>query len=87
MLRVEYNYNEGKYYFLYVTDEVRISTDNPDSLNLECRDGSTVKIHYVWTYLEPTKDAFFALSLLTQHTDEVVNAVQILKACGACYED
>ena len=33
MLRVECNNNEGKYYFLYVTDEVHISTDDPDSFN------------------------------------------------------
>jgi hypothetical protein len=87
MLRVEYNNNEGKYYFLYVTDEVRISTDNPDSFNLESKDGKTVQIHNISAYLEPTKDALFALSLVTQFSDEVRNALQVLKACGGCYED
>lgn len=87
MLRVEYNNNEGKYYFLYVTRQVRISTNNPDSFNLECRDGNTVQIHNVRTYLEHSKDAFFALRVLTEFSDEVMNAVQVLKACGGCYED
>lgn len=82
MLRIEYNSNEEKYYFLYVTDEVRISTDDPDSFNLECRDGSTVEVHNVWTYLNPTKEALFELRVLTEFSDEVLNAVKVLKACG-----
>jgi hypothetical protein len=87
MLRVEYNNIEGKYYFLYVTDEVRISTTEPHSFNLEYKDGCTVQVHNVWTYLNPTKDAFFALRVLTEFSDEVMNAVKVLKACGGCYED
>lgn len=87
MLRVEYKNIEGKYYFLYVTDEVRISTDDPDSFNLEYRDGSTVQIHNVWTYLVASKDALFELSLITQFSDEVLNAVKVLNACGGCYEN
>lgn len=37
MLRIEYKNNQEKYYFLYVTPQVRISTDNPDSFNLDYR--------------------------------------------------
>lgn len=87
MLRIEYNNNDGQYYFLYVTDEVRISTTEPDSFNLEYKDGSTVQIHNIWAYLGATKDALFELNLLTQHTDEVLNAIQALKACGVIDED
>jgi hypothetical protein len=87
MLRVEYNNNDGLYYFLYVTDEVRISTDNPDSFNLEYRDGSTGQIHNIWSYLNPSKDALFELSVLSQYSNEVLNAVQVLKACGVKDED
>jgi len=86
MLRIEYKNNQGKYYFLYVTPQVRISTDKPDLFNLEYRDGSTVQIHNVLTYFDVTKDALFELSLITQFSNEVLNAVQVLKVCGGCYE-
>lgn len=87
MLRIEYNNTSDKYFFLYVTDEVRISTTEPDSFNLEYRDGRTVQIHNVWSYHNPTKDALFALSLLTQHSNEVLSAIQVLKVCGGKDED
>ncbi len=87
MLRVEYNNIEGKYYFLYVTPQVRISTTEPDSFSLEYRDGNTVEVLNVWSYLNPTKDALFELRVLTEYSNEVMNAVQVLKVCGGCYED
>ncbi|MCW1973369.1 UNVERIFIED_ORG: hypothetical protein FHW05_002217 [Pantoea agglomerans] len=87
MIRVEFKKNEVKYFFLYVTQKVRISTDNPDSFNHEYRDGATVQIDNVWTYFDATKDSLFTLSLLTQHTEDVINALQILKADGGSDED
>ncbi|PPC68941.1 hypothetical protein C1Y42_18575 [Pantoea sp. ICBG 985] len=65
MLRIEYNNNEGKYYFQYVTDEVRISSTDTNSFTVEDKDYRTVQIHHIWSYLNPSKDALFALSLLT----------------------
>lgn len=87
MLRIEYKKTQDRYYFLYVTDELRTSTTEPDSFNLEYKDGSTVQIHNVWTYLEATQNALFELNLLMQHSEEVLNAVKVLRACGVKDED
>lgn len=39
MIRIEFNtYDDGTYYFLYVTEEVRIETNGSDGLQMETRD-------------------------------------------------
>ncbi|WP_288492951.1 hypothetical protein [uncultured Pantoea sp.] len=82
MLRIEYSKTQDEYLFLYVTDEVRISCTDTDSFTVEDRDYRAVQIHNIWSYLNPSQDALFELSVLTQYSNEVINAVQVLKACG-----
>lgn len=87
MLRIEYTNTQDKYFFQYVTDEVRISSTDTQTFTVEDRDYRTVQIHNVSTYLEADRDALFELSVLTQYSKEVINAVQVLKACGGKDED
>lgn len=87
MLKIEYNNTQDKFYFLYVTDEVRISSTDTNSFTVEDRDYRTVQIHSVWSYLNPSNDALFELSVLTQYSNEVLSAVKVLKACGGKDED
>lgn len=87
MLRIEYNNTSDKYFFLYVTDEVRISCNDTNSFTVEDRDYQTIQIHNIWSYLDPSKDALFELSVLTQYSNEVINAVHVLKTCGGKDED
>lgn len=48
MIRMEFNnYDDGTYYFLYVTEEVRIETNGIDGLQMETRDSR------VWDLGEP----------------------------------
>ncbi len=65
MLRIEYTNTQDKYFFLYVTDEVRISSTDTLTFTVEYRDGSTVEIHNIWSYLNTSKDVLFELRVLT----------------------
>lgn len=87
MLRIEYSKTQDKYFFMYVTDEVRISSTDTNSFTVEDKDYRAVQIHNIWSYLNPSQDALFELSVLTQYSSEVINAVQVLKTCGGKDED
>ncbi|MCW1834817.1 hypothetical protein OLZ33_22950 [Pantoea ananatis] len=87
MLKIEYSNTQDKYYFLYVTDLVRISSTHPNSFMVEDWDYRTEQIHNIWSYLNQNKGALFELSVLTQYSKDVINTLQVLKACGGSDED
>ena len=78
-MRVEYNeYDDGTFYFLYVTDECRIETNGIDGLIIELRDFSQYKISDMWHYLKPADDMYFQLSTVTMYVDTIIKAVEVL---------
>lgn len=79
MLRIEYQtYDDGTYYYLYVTDSIRIETDGVNGLTLEQRDGTVRKIADPEKYLTLEKDQYFNESLINEHLDSTINAIRLL---------
>ena len=84
MIRMEFNtYDDGTYYFLYVTEEVRIETDGADGadgLQMETRDSKVRDLGDPFQYLtlRERKDEYFNESLINPYVDEVIKAVEIL---------
>ncbi|MEZ0581362.1 hypothetical protein ACA373_00015 [Erwinia sp. STN24] len=81
-MKTEFNiYDDDTYYFLYVTDEVRIETDGIDGLMIEDRNCNLRKISDPMKYLtiknEP--DEYFNESLINPHIDTLIEAVKVLK--------
>ena len=78
---MEFNtYNDGTYYFLYVTEEVRIETNGNDGLQMETRDLR------VWDLGEPLqrliirerKDEYFNETFIKPNAEELIGAVKTL---------
>ncbi len=81
MIRMEFNtYDDGTYYFLYVTEEVRIETDGADGLQMETRDSKVRDLGDPFQYLtiKERKDEYFNESLINPFVDDVIKAVQVL---------
>jgi len=79
MLRTEYQaYDDGTYYFLYVTDKVRIETDGVSRLQIEERNGTIRKIEEPFKYLTLEKDEYFNELLVNEHIDTLIQAVKVL---------
>lgn len=81
MIRMEFNtYDDGSYYFLYVTEEVRIETNGSDGLQMETRDSRVRDIGDPFQYLtiKVRKDEYFNESLINPFVDDVIKAVQVL---------
>lgn len=82
MFRIEYQtYDDGTYYYLYVTDSIRIETDGVNGVNgltLEQRDGTVRKIADPEKYLILEKDEYFNELLINEHLDTVIEAVRVL---------
>ncbi|MCC2914082.1 MULTISPECIES: hypothetical protein [Enterobacter cloacae complex] len=78
---MEFNtYDDGTYYFLYVTEEVRIETDGADGLQMETRDSKVRDLGDPFQYLtiKERKDEYFNESLINPFVDDVIKAVQVL---------
>ncbi|MBZ7172546.1 hypothetical protein FMK58_23545 [Klebsiella variicola] len=81
MIRMEFNtYDDGSYYFLYVTEEVRIETNGSDGLQMETRDSRVRDLGDPFQYLtiKERKDEYFNESLINPFVDDVIKAVQVL---------
>ena len=81
MIRMEFNtYDDGTYYFLYVTEEVRIETNGIDGLQMETRDSRVWALGEPFQYLtiSERKDEYFNEILRNQYLDTVIEAVKIL---------
>ncbi len=81
MIRMEFNtYDDGSYYFLYVTEEVRIETNGSDGLQMETRDSRVRDLGDPFQYLtiKERKDEYFNESLINPHIDSVIKSVQVL---------
>lgn len=78
---MEFNtYDDGSYYFLYVTEEVRIETNGSDGLQMETRDSRVRDLGDPFQYLtiKERKDEYFNESLINPHIDSVIKSVQVL---------
>lgn len=81
MIRIEFNtYDDGTYYFLYVSEEVRIETNGSDGLQMETRDSRVRDLGDPFQYLtiKQRKDEYFNESLINSHIDTVIKSVQVL---------
>lgn len=81
MIRMEFNtYDDGSYYFLYVTEEVRIETNGSDGLQMETRDSRVRDLGEPFQYLtiRERKDEYFNESLINQYLETVIEAATML---------
>lgn len=81
MIRMEFNtYDDESYYFLYVTEEVRIETNGADGLQMEIFDSRVRDLGDPFQYLtiRERKDEYFNESLINPFVDDVIKAVQVL---------
>ncbi|MBL5927764.1 MULTISPECIES: hypothetical protein [Enterobacter] len=78
---MEFNtYDDGTYYFLYVTEEVRIETNGSDGLQMETFDSRVRDLGDPFQYLtiKERKDEYFNESLCNQYIDTVIEAIKTL---------
>lgn len=81
MIRLEFNtYDDGTYYFLYVTEEVRIETNGTDGLQIETRDSRVRDLGDPFQYLtiRERKDEYFNESLTNPYIELVIQAASLL---------
>jgi len=80
MIRTEFSVYEDGFYFLYVTNEVRIETDGIDGLYIEDRQGNLRSIAEPMKYLtiENEPNEYFYESLINPHIDTLIEAVKVL---------
>lgn len=83
MIRMEFNtYDDGTYYFLYVTEEVRIETNGIDGLQIETRDSRVRDLGEPFQYLtirdRERKDDYFNEAIINPYIEVVIKAVEIL---------
>lgn len=81
MIRMEFNtYQDDMYYFLYVTEEVRIETNGVSGIQLQTRDSRVRDLGDPFQYLtlRERKDEYFNESLINPYVDEVIKAVEVL---------
>ncbi|QXB23098.1 hypothetical protein [Lelliottia amnigena] len=78
---MEFNtYQDDMYYFLYVTEEVRIETNGVSGIQLQTRDSRVRDLGDPFQYLtlRERKDEYFNESLINPYVDEVIKAVEVL---------
>ena len=78
---MEFNtYDDESYYFLYVTEKVRIETNGADGLQMETFDSRVRDLGDPFQYLtiRERKDEYFNESLINPFLDDVIKAVQVL---------
>ncbi|EPS5595986.1 hypothetical protein ACVF21_004191 [Cronobacter sakazakii] len=85
MIKMEFNtYDDGTYYFLYVTEEVRIETNGIAGLQMETRKSYNARDlgdPYQYLTIRERKDEYFNESLHNPHIDVVIHAVRVLYVC------
>ncbi|SAE04534.1 hypothetical protein DJ481_18110 [Enterobacter hormaechei] len=83
MIRMEFKtYDDGSYYFLYITEEVRIETNGADGLHME-NSGSRVRDlgePFQYLTIRERKDEYFNESLINPYLDTMIKAVEVLCA-------
>ena len=75
MIRMEFNtYQDDMYYFLYITEEVRIETNGVSGIQLQTRDSRVRNLGDPFQYLtlRERKDEYFNESLINPYVDEVL---------------
>lgn len=81
MIRMEFNtYDDGTYYFLYITKEVRIETNGADGLQME-NSGSRVRDlgePFQYLTIKERKDEYFNEALINPNIEVVIKAVEVL---------
>ncbi|EPY7019149.1 TPA: hypothetical protein I3769_001270 [Enterobacter cloacae] len=78
---MEFNtYDDGSYYFLYVTEEVRIETNGSDGLQMETRDSRVRDLGEPFQYLtiRERKDEYFNEAIINPHVEVLIIAVKVL---------
>ena len=78
---MEFNtYDDGTYYFLYVTEEVRIETNGANGLQMETFDSRVRDLGEPFQYLtiRDRKDEYFNESLINQYLETVIEAATML---------
>lgn len=81
MIRMEFNtYQDDMYYFLYITEEVRIETNGVSGIQLQTRDSRVRNLGDPFQYLtlRERKDEYFNESLINPYVDEVIKAVEVI---------
>lgn len=80
LIKTEFNKDEDSFYFLYVTDEVRIETDGVAGLTIEDRSYNKHSITDPIRYLtiEDHQDEYFQTSLVEPHLTTIIEAVKEL---------
>ncbi|GJL43821.1 hypothetical protein TUM17577_50300 [Enterobacter asburiae] len=81
MIRMEFNtYDDGSYYFLYVTEEVRIETNGSDGLQMETRDSRVRDLGDPFQYLtiKERKDEYFNEAIVNPYIEALIIAVKVL---------
>ncbi|CZY29450.1 hypothetical protein AABV78_003112 [Enterobacter hormaechei] len=81
MIRMEFStYDDGTYYFLYVTEEVRIETNGIDGLQMETRDWRVWDLGEPFQYLtiSERKDVYFNETIIKPNAEELTGAVKTL---------
>ncbi|HBZ3755011.1 TPA: hypothetical protein MHK94_26865, partial [Klebsiella pneumoniae] len=75
MIRIEFNtYDDGTYYFLYITEEVRIETNGIDGLQVETRDSRVRDLGDPFKYLtiKERKDEYFNEAIVNPYIEELI---------------
>ncbi|MCG5130396.1 hypothetical protein L2X78_22840 [Enterobacter mori] len=80
---MEFNtYDDGTYYFLYVTEEVRIETNGADGLQMVTFDSRVRDLGEPFQYLtirdRERKDDYFNEAIINPYIEVVIKAVEIL---------
>ncbi|HCD7317631.1 TPA: hypothetical protein NK762_005168 [Enterobacter chengduensis] len=78
---MEFNtYDDGSYYFLYVTEEVRIETNGSDGLQMETRDSRVRDLGDPFQYLtiKERKDEYFNEAIVNPYIEALIIAVKVL---------
>lgn len=81
MIRMEFNtYDDGTYYFLYITKEVRIETNGADGLQMENSGSRVRELGEPFQYLtiKERKDEYFNEALINPNIEVVIKAVEVL---------
>ncbi|HHA1386562.1 TPA: hypothetical protein ACOEDK_003333 [Enterobacter kobei] len=77
---MEFNtYDDGSYYFLYITEEVRIETNGSDGLQMETLDSRVRDLGDPFQYLtiKERKDEYFNEAIINPYIEVLIKAVKI----------
>ncbi len=87
MIRMEFNtYDDGTYYFLYITEEVRIETNGINGLQMETRDWRVRDSGDPFQYLtiRKRKDKYFNEAIVNPYTEVLIIAA-ITTTTSVCW--